>query len=69
MKNLTPKQRIGLWLAGWLLIILLSIDFYNWGKTPRLIVGMPDWVWFNMGLVLATSLIYFMLSRVTWRDD
>ncbi|GIV63733.1 MAG: hypothetical protein KatS3mg045_1072 [Bellilinea sp.] len=65
----TPKQRIGLWLAGWFLIILLGIDFYNWEKTPRLVAGLPDWVWFDLGLILATSLIYGVLSRVAWEDE
>ncbi len=57
------------WLAGWLLVILLGMDFYNWGKTPRLIAGLPDWVWFDFGLVLATSLIFGILSRVAWGEE
>ncbi len=65
-KNTKPK--IQLWLSGWLAIIFLGVDFYNWGKVPRLIFGMPDWVWFDVGLILLTSLIFGLLSRHQWED-
>ncbi|KPL77149.1 hypothetical protein [Bellilinea caldifistulae] len=68
MDHKNTKPKIQLWLTGWLAIILLGVDFYNWGKVPRLILGMPDWVWFEVGLILLTSLIFGFLSRHQWED-
>ncbi|GIV65076.1 MAG: hypothetical protein KatS3mg046_336 [Bellilinea sp.] len=69
MNNKTAKSKPGLWLAGWLAIVLLGMDFYNWGKPPRLILGLPDWVWFDVVLILLTSLIFAYLSTHHWEDE
>lgn len=69
MDNSIKKPKIGLWLAGWLAVILLGVDFYNWGKPPHLILGLPDWVWFDLGLILLTSLIFGLLSQHQWEDE
>ncbi|MFZ6019323.1 MAG: hypothetical protein ACOYXO_06895 [Chloroflexota bacterium] len=50
-------------------MVLLGADFYNWGKLPRLILGMPDWVWFDLGLILLTALMFAFLSQHSWEDE
>ncbi len=51
------------------MVILLGVDFYNWGEPPPLILGLPDWVWFDLGLILLTSLIFGLLSQHQWKDE
>lgn len=69
MKNKPIKSKLWVWIAGWLSIVLLGSDFYNWGKLPRLILGMPDWVWFDLGLILLTALMFALLSQRLWEDE
>jgi hypothetical protein len=68
MKKFLPKHKGWLWGIAWLLLLGLGIDFYNWGKEPHLILGLPLWLWQLFGLVLLIALVYGILSRVAWED-
>lgn len=57
-----------LWIAAWVLLVALSMDFYNWGKLPRLVLGMPLWLWAEIGMVLLIALVYGILAHFTWED-
>lgn len=57
------------WIASWLVLILLGLDFFNWGKMPRLFLGLPGWLWFEVGLILLTSVVFGLLTRFAWRKE
>lgn len=42
-------------LAG-LLLLLLGTDFWNYGKTAVLLLGVPTWVWYHCGATLILGL-------------
>ncbi len=69
-KESNPKfkatARTIVWISAWLLLIGLSLDFYNWGRVPRLCWGMPLWLWAEIGLVLLIALVFGLLARFTW---
>lgn len=56
------------WIVSWLVLVILGLDFFNWGKTPHLILGLPGWLWWNIGLVLLVSFVYFILTRFAWEE-
>lgn len=62
-------MRNAAWIVSWMVLVLLGLDFFNWGKTPRLILGLPGWLWWNVGLVLLISLVYFILTRFSWEEE
>lgn len=57
------------WIFGWVVLVILGLDFWNWGKMPQLYLGLPPWLWFDVGLVLLTSLGFFLLTRFAWGNE
>jgi hypothetical protein len=57
------------WIVSWLALVLLGLDFFNWGKTPRLLLGLPGWLWWEVGLVLLVAAVFGLLSRFAWGDE
>ena len=57
------------WLVSWVILVILSQDFVNWGRVPRLYLGLPGWLWWDVGLVLLTALVFGFLSRFAWGNE
>ena len=56
------------WVLVYALILLLSLDFWNWGKAEPFVWGMPYWVFVFIVLNLLLSAYYYLFSRLYWRD-
>ncbi|MBN2380788.1 hypothetical protein JXM67_13400 [candidate division WOR-3 bacterium] len=65
-KGLTKK--LG-WLTSWMVLVILSLDFFNWDRLPRLLLGLPGWLWWEVLLVLLTALVFGLLSRFAWGEE
>lgn len=61
-------RKIG-WLLVWVVLVILSLDFFNWGRTPRLYFGLPGWLWWEVGLVLLVAISFGILTRFAWGDE
>ena len=55
--------------AGFLLLMALSIDFWEWNEGGPDIAGMPYWVLWSMAIVIATGIYYILFSKYIWRDE
>jgi len=51
------------WIIIFSLIFILGNDFWNWGKTPVLLAGLPLWVWYYFGLGIIMSLAFKFYLR------
>ena len=53
------------WGLLFLAILIPAFDFWNWGKEPRLIAGLPSWVWTSavLGVLLSVAFALFFRSR------
>jgi hypothetical protein len=72
LKNLPfwfPKKDNALWYLFFILLFLLSLDFWNWGQSKPLILGLPFWVYYLIILTLLTSLVFYAFSKFYWRND
>jgi len=72
LKNLPfwlPKKSNVLWYLLFVGLFLLSLDFWNWGQSKPLILGLPFWVIYLLVLTLSVSLAFYAFSRFTWRND
>jgi SSS family solute:Na+ symporter len=46
------------WIAVFGVIFILGNDFWNWGRSPAVIAGLPLWVWYFFGLGILLSITY-----------
>jgi SSS family solute:Na+ symporter len=61
---ITSKRHLlrGTVLFGLLLVV--SNDFWNWYRDPRLLGGLPLWVWYFAGLGILLSFSYYRFFKV-----
>jgi SSS family solute:Na+ symporter len=56
------QRRTLLWAPLFALLFLLGNDFWNWGRRPLLMGGLPLWVWyfFSLGILLSLAFHFFL---------
>jgi len=51
-------RRALLWIPVFTVLFVLGNDFWNWGRRPLLLGGLPLWVWYYFGLGILLSLAF-----------
>jgi SSS family solute:Na+ symporter len=53
------------WGAGFVLLFILGNDFWAWNREPRLVLGLPVWVWYYvfLGISLSAAYLWFVRRR------
>lgn len=53
------------WIFVFSMLFILGNDFWNWGRKPVLLGGLPLWVWyfFGLGILLSITFKLFVESR------
>jgi hypothetical protein len=72
LKNLPfwfPKKSNAIWYIFFVVLFLLSLDFWGWGQSKPLILGLPLWVYYILIITLLTSLAFYIFSKYYWRED
>ncbi len=66
-RNLEPlawmPARAWRWTALFGLLFLAANDFWNWGRTGPLLLGLPTWLWHFFGLNLVLTLLIVVMTR------
>jgi SSS family solute:Na+ symporter len=54
------------WIAVFGCIFILGNDFWNWGRVPAVVAGLPLWVWyfFGLGILLSITYKFFLRNRL-----
>ncbi len=68
MAELSEKRKRIVFAAGFLILLILSVDFWNWNSSKPLIMGMPFWVVWDIVIVLLIGVYYILFCRYLWRD-
>ncbi len=65
--RMSLRARVG-WMILFLLFLVLSIDWWRFGRLPRLLGGIPSWVGYFavLGVLLSVALVFF--GRALARD-
>jgi len=50
-------------------LFLLSLDFWAWGQSEPLFLGLPFWVYYLFFLTIATSIAFFIFSKYNWSGN
>ncbi len=56
------------WMVAFLVLVAMSIDIWNWGKSKPFFMAMPYWVWHVILILLLTSLFYALFAKYGWRE-
>ena len=68
MAELSVKWKRAIFAGAFLVLIVLSVDFWNWGSSRPVMLGMPFWVFWDILIVLMTGVYYILLGLYIWRD-
>jgi hypothetical protein len=64
-----PNKKNAFTYLLFIVLFILSLDFWGWGQSKPLLLGMPLWVYYILILTLITSFIFYLFIKVYWRDD
>jgi len=64
-----PKKSNVVWYVLFIGLFLLSMDFWGWGQSEPLMLGLPIWVVYLLILTLATSVAFYLFSKTCWGDS
>lgn len=64
-----PNKKNILAYVLFIVLFIVSLDFWGWRQSIPLILGMPFWVYYLLILTLLTSLIFHLFAKVYWEDD
>ncbi|ADD04813.1 DUF3311 family protein [Natrialba magadii ATCC 43099] len=57
-------QLVG-WLAVAVVLCALAIPWFLWGDS-RTVAGIPLWLWWHIGWMGLTSVVFWLFSRHAW---
>lgn len=57
------RRKALLWVPLFALLFLLGNDFWNWGRNPLLLGGLPLWMWYFFSLGIILSLAFYFLVK------
>jgi SSS family solute:Na+ symporter len=62
----TIHKRTLLWTPLFALLFVLGNDFWNWGRRPLLMGGLPLWVWYfiTLGVLLSVAFHLFLKTAI-----
>jgi hypothetical protein len=72
MKNLPswfPNKKNIFWYILFVVLFLLSMDFWGWNQSKPFILGLPIWVIYLFILTIATSFAFYLFSKAFWEDS
>ena len=67
---MTNRRNIILWTVFFVVLTLLSLDYWSWGAATRLsLFGLPTWIYYFVALQFVLAAGVFFFSRHYWVDE
>lgn len=67
---MTKRRNITLWTVFFVVLSLLSLDYWSWGAATRLsLLGLPTWIYYFVTLQFVLAAGVFAFSRHYWVDE
>lgn len=64
-----PRKSNILWYFLFILIFILSLDYWQWNVHNPLVYGLPLWIIYFLILTILTSFVFYLFSIFYWRDN
>jgi hypothetical protein len=59
------ERTTAFWSAIAALLIALSVPWFLWGSS-RVVAGFPVWIWWHIGWMALTAVVFWVFSRRAW---
>lgn len=59
------RSEIVLWSVVAAVLVALAVPWFLWGD-DTVVAGLPAWVWWHVGWLCVTSLVFWVFTRVAW---
>ena len=67
---MTHRRNATLWTAFFVVLTLLSLDYWWWGAATRLsLLGLPTWIYYFVALQFVLAAGVFAFSRNYWVEE
>ncbi len=67
---MTKRRNTTLWTAFFVVLTLMSLDYWWWGVATRLsLMGLPTWIYYFVALQLVLAGGVFVFSRHYWVEQ
>ena len=67
---MTNRRNATLWTAFFVVLTLLSLDYWWWGAATRLsLLGLPTWIYYFVALQFVLAAGVFVFSRNYWVEE
>lgn len=64
-----PNKKNYIWYLLFILIFILSLDYWQWNVHNPLFFGLPIWVIYFFTLTILTSFTFYIFSKYYWSDN
>lgn len=53
------------WATVFVLLSALAVPWFLWGSAT-VVAGLPLWIWWHVGWLALTSLVFYAFTRTDW---
>jgi len=53
------------WLGVFLGLVVFAVPWFLWGDST-VVAGLPIWLWYHVGWLGLTALVFYVFSRRGW---
>ena len=65
MRCVSERIRLIGWSIAAVVLAALSVPWFLWG-TDTVAVGLPVWVWWHVGWLCLTAVVFWVFTRTAW---
>jgi hypothetical protein len=62
---MTPRLEAVGWSIVTLVLVTLAVPWFAWGS-EAVVAGLPVWVWWHVGWLCLTSVVFWVFTRQAW---
>jgi Protein of unknown function (DUF3311). len=59
------SKETSLWIGVAIVLAALAVPWFMWGTDPT-VAGLPVWVWWHVGWLALTAVVFAVFTRVAW---
>lgn len=62
---MSVSKKAFLWIGVGFVLAALAVPWFMW-ETSRVVAGLPAWVWWHVGWLALTAVVFAVFARTAW---